>query len=140
VLAPGDIVFPLKRYVETPVRLTIENGYIIEVAGQTDAELIRGYLDSWKDPEVYACSHIGFGLHPRAQWSALAFYEKDDVLGMDGRSFIGNFLFSTGPNRYVDRHVEAHLDIPMRNCTVRLDDQPFIENGRMTALVGGGRG
>jgi 2,5-dihydroxypyridine 5,6-dioxygenase len=137
VIAPGDIVFPMKRYVESPVRLTIKGGYVIAVDGATDAALVRGYLDSWEDPEVYACSHIGFGLHPRAQWSALAFYEKDDVLGMDGRSFLGNFLFSTGPNRYVERHVEAHLDIPMRNCTVQLDDDVLIEDGRMTAIAGG---
>jgi len=125
VLSPGDIVFPFKRYVETPVHLAITDGYVVGIEGGVDAQLIQDYLDSWEEPEVFAVSHVGFGLHPRAQWSALAFYEKDDVMGMDGRCFRGNFLFSTGPNRYTGRLVEAHLDIPMRGCEVLLDDQPF---------------
>lgn len=131
VLQPGDIVFPFKRYVESPVRLTLEKGYVVGIEGGLDAELIRDYLESWEEPEVFAASHIGFGMHPRAQWSALAFYEKDDAIGMDGRCFKGNFLFSTGPNRFTGRLVEAHLDIPMRGCDVFLDDDQLIANGKM---------
>ena len=131
VLQAGDIVFPFKRYVETPVRMTVEAGYVVSIEGGFDAELVRDYLESWEEPEVFAASHIGFGMHPRAQWSALAFYEKDDVLGMDGRCFKGNFLFSTGPNRETGRLVEAHLDIPMRGCDVFLDDEQLIAGGKL---------
>jgi 2,5-dihydroxypyridine 5,6-dioxygenase len=131
VLRPGDIVFPFKRYVESAVTLTLEKGYVTSVGGGFDAELIQGYLESWEEPEVFAASHIGFGLHPRAQWSALALYEKDDVIGMDGRCFLGNFLFSTGPNRFTGRLVEAHLDIPMRGCNVWIDDDQLIASGKM---------
>jgi 2,5-dihydroxypyridine 5,6-dioxygenase len=129
VLAPGDIVFPFKRYVSSDVVLTIEDGYVVDVEGALDAQLIEGYLDSWEQPEVYAVSHIGFGVHPRAQWSALEFYDKDDVMGMDGRSYPGNFIFSTGPDRFTGRLVQAHLDIPMRGCTVHLDDDVLVEDG-----------
>jgi 2,5-dihydroxypyridine 5,6-dioxygenase len=141
VLQPGDILFPFKRYVETPVTLTIEKGYVVGIEGGLDAQLIQGYLDSWEEPEVFAVSHIGFGAHPRAQWSALAFYEKDDVIGMDGRCMKGGFLFSTGPNRETGRLVEAHLDIPMRGCDVFLDDDQVIAAGTMVerAAVGGAR-
>jgi 2,5-dihydroxypyridine 5,6-dioxygenase len=131
VLQPGDIVFPFKRYVESPVTLMLEEGYVVGIEGGLDAQLIQDYLDSWEEPEVFAASHIGFGAHPRAQWSALAFYEKDEVIGMDGRCFKGNFLFSTGPNRETGRLVEAHLDIPMRGCDVYLDDDRLIAEGRM---------
>jgi len=131
VLQPGDIVFPFKRYVESPVTLTLENGYVVGIEGGFDGQLIQDYLESWEEPEVFAASHVGFGAHPRAQWSALAFYEKDEVLGMDGRCFRGNFLFSTGPNRETGRLVEAHLDIPMRGCDVFLDDDQLIAKGRL---------
>jgi 2,5-dihydroxypyridine 5,6-dioxygenase len=131
VLQPGDIVFPFKRYVETAVLLTLEKGYVVSIEGGFDAQLIQDYLESWEEPEVFAASHIGFGMHPRAQWSALAFYEKDDGIGMDGRCFKGNFLFSTGPNRETGRLVEAHLDIPMRGCDVFLDDDQLIAGGKM---------
>jgi len=55
---------------------------------------------------------------------------------MDGRCFKGNFLFSTGPNRFTGRLVEAHLDIPMRGCDVFLDDDQLIANGKIVETVG----
>jgi 2,5-dihydroxypyridine 5,6-dioxygenase len=129
VLSPGDIVYPFKRFVADEVRLEIREGYVTEVTGDLDAFLIRDYLGSWDEPEVFATSHIGFGMLPRAQWSALAFYEKHQVLGMDGRSVQGNFLFSTGPNRFTGRHVEAHLDIPVHGQTVTFDGEIVVDEG-----------
>jgi 2,5-dihydroxypyridine 5,6-dioxygenase len=129
VLSPGDIVYPFKRFVADEVRLEIREGYVTEVTGDLDAFLIHDYLESWDEPEVFATSHIGFGMLPRAQWSALAFYEKHQVLGMDGRSVPGNFLFSTGPNRFTGRHVEAHLDIPVHGQTVTFDGEIVVDEG-----------
>lgn len=131
ILDAGDIIFPFKRYVESPVEMTLREGYVIEIAGGLDAKLMRGYLESWSEPAVFAVSHVGFGLHPRAQWSAMAFYEKDDSIGMDGRCFSGNFLFSTGPNRFTGRLVEAHFDIPMCGCDVFLNGEQLIEDGEL---------
>lgn len=129
VLTPGDILYPFKRFVADEVRLTLVDGYVTDVAGGLDAFIVRDYLESWQEPEVFAASHIGLGMLPRAQWSALAFYEKHEVLGMDGRSVQGNFLFSTGPNRFTGRHVEAHLDIPVHGHTVYLDDEVIVDAG-----------
>jgi len=133
VLTPGDIVFPFKRFIEADVTLRIEGGYVVDIAGGLDAFLIRDYLESWNEPEVFATSHMGFGMMPRAQWSAMAFYEKAEVMGMDGRCVRGNFLFSTGPNRFTGRHVEAHLDIPVHGCSVYLDDHLVIDAGEPVA-------
>lgn len=121
VLGIGDIVFPFKRYVESEVHMAVKDGYIRRIEGGMDAASIRGYLESWKDDEVFAVSHIGVGLHPRAVWEALDLYDKSSVLGMDARSYLGGFIFSTGPNRHAGREVEAHLDMPMRGCTIELD-------------------
>jgi 2,5-dihydroxypyridine 5,6-dioxygenase len=133
VLSPGDIVYPFKRFVADEVRLEIREGYVTQITGGLDAFLVRDYLESWEEPEVFATSHVGFGMLPRAQWSALAFYEKHQVLGMDGRSVRGNFLFSTGPNRFTGRHVEAHLDIPVHGQTVYFDDELVIDEGTPVA-------
>jgi len=132
-LTPGDILYPFKRFVETDTTVRIKDGYVVDVSGGLDAFLIADYLASWNEPEVYATSHMGFGMLPRAQWSAMAFYEKTDILGMDGRCVQGNFLFSTGPNRFTGRHVEAHLDVPMHGCSVYLDDELVIDAGTPVA-------
>src|SRR5687767_14225223 len=42
VLAPGDVNLTFKRYIETPVRLVIENDYVTKIEGEgLDAALLR---------------------------------------------------------------------------------------------------
>lgn len=134
VLAPGDVLCHTRKYVESTVTMRIEGGYIREISGGLDAALLDDYLRSWDEPEVFAVSHIAFGVHPKAQWSALAHYGPQETQGMDARCFMGNFLFSTGPNRFTGRLVEAHLDIALRGTTVLLDDEPIVADGEL--LVG----
>jgi 2,5-dihydroxypyridine 5,6-dioxygenase len=133
VIDTGDAICHQKSYAASPATLTVENGYITRIDGGLDAKLIDDYLRSWDEPEVYAMSHIGFGMQPNARWSALAFYEKNETLGMDARCFRGNFLLSTGPNRWTGRHVEAHLDLGLRGCTVTLDGETVVEDGTLVA-------
>lgn len=132
VLAPGDIIFPFKTYVRSPVHITVEAGFITHIAGDLDAEYLSEYLASWRDPDAYALSHIGFGVNDRAQWTALGMLGLAST-GMDGRSFAGNVLFSTGPNTEVggDRTTAAHLDIPMRQTTLDLDGRTIVDRGRL---------
>jgi 2,5-dihydroxypyridine 5,6-dioxygenase len=52
---------------------------------------------------------------------------------MELRAFSGNVLFSTGPNDIVGgpNHTSCHLDIPMRGCSLFLDDRPVIVDGEI---------
>jgi 2,5-dihydroxypyridine 5,6-dioxygenase len=119
--------------VQAPIVLTIENGYINKVDGDFDADFLKSYMDSFHDREVYAISHLGWGLQPRAQWTALGLYDKEATLGMDARAFYGNFLFSTGPNTEAGgtRNTPCHIDIPLRNCSLSLDGVPMTVNGEV---------
>lgn len=132
VLDAGDIIFPFKSYVRTPIHLDIKNGYIREISGGFDADLLREFMAQYNDPEAYAVSHLGWGLNPRAKWTALALLGQG-TNGNDGRSFEGNFLFSTGPNTDGGgkRDTLCHLDIPMRKCSVSLDGVPVSLHGRI---------
>ena len=44
------------------------------------------------------------------------------------------FLFSTGPNSQGGgkRTTKGHYDVPMRDCTVALDNDIIIDQGRFT--------
>lgn len=141
VLAAGDVVLPQQRYVESPVTISVEAGYVVGIEGGFDAQLLRDYLESFGDPEVYCTSHVGFGMHPQAQWDALAYYDRGETMGMDARCFRGGFLVSTGPNRFTGRYLDAHLDLPLRGCTVELDGVAVLEGGRVVeaALAAGER-
>ncbi len=130
VLDRGDVNLTFKRYLDAPVRLQIENDFVVAVQGQgVDAELMRGYFAAWNDPAAYAVSHLGWGLNRRARWDAMAFYDKADFNGTELRAFAGNFLYSTGANEVAGRHTLGHFDLPVRACTVRLDDVAVVDQG-----------
>lgn len=139
VLAPGDIVIlPYCRYVVDPVELTVENGYITRVAGGLDAKLMRDWLDDNKesddDRDPYAISHLGWGLNPQARWYGIALNGDDPERSRAAaRVFAGNFLFSTGPNTQGGgkRATRGHYDVPMRDCTIMLDNDVIIERGKV---------
>lgn len=132
VLQPGDVLLPWQRYVRDEVTLRIKNGFIEDISGPgTDAFVLSDYFESWKDPNVFAVSHVGWGFHPAARWSAFEVYEPRTLFGQELRSTAGNFMWSTGSNRFANRHTPAHLDIPMRGCTVEIDGVPVVVAGRL---------
>jgi 2,5-dihydroxypyridine 5,6-dioxygenase len=132
VMAPGDLNLTFKRYVESPVRVKIENDYVVAIDGDSlDAELMREYFAAWGDRDAYAVSHVGWGMNPRARWEALVMYDRRDVNGTEQRAFAGNFLYSTGANEVAGRYTLGHYDLPFRRCTIRLDGETIVEDGRL---------
>jgi 2,5-dihydroxypyridine 5,6-dioxygenase len=132
VLAPGDVNLTFKRYVESPVRLVVENDYVTSIEGDgLDAALTRSYYEAWNDREAYATSHVGWGMNPIARWDAMTMYDRTQINGTELRAFAGNFLYSTGANETAGRFTACHFDFPMRNCTVELDGRVVVEAGRL---------
>ena len=132
VLDAGDVNLTFKRYLESPVTLTIENDYVTGIDGEGfDADLFRSYIGAWGDREAYAVSHVGWGMNPAARWEALAMYDKRDVNGTELRAFAGNFLYSTGANETAGRYTQGHFDLPLRNCTILLDDEAVVDAGEL---------
>lgn len=131
VIDEGDILLPFKKYARAPITVTIEKGYIVDIKGGYDAEFMRKFMDSFNDPRAYAMAHVGWGLENRANWTVLGLYNPEAQLGMDARSFAGNFLWSSGPNTEAggDRDTPCHLDIPLRNCSVSLDGEVMTLDG-----------
>lgn len=133
VLRPGDIFAAFKRYVQTPITLTIREGYIVDIQGPgMDATLMRNYIEGFKDPRGYAVSHIGWGLNERANWHQLATSQNvQNEYVMNALSFYGNVLFSTGPNTELGgtNDTPCHMDLPMHGCSLTLDGVPILVKG-----------
>jgi 2,5-dihydroxypyridine 5,6-dioxygenase len=137
VLAPGDINLTFKRYIERPIRLTLEADYVTAIEGTgPDATMMRRYLEAWGDREAYAVSHVGFGLNERARYESLAMYDRRDTNGTELRAVAGNFLFSTGANEFAGRHTAGHFDLPMMGTTIELDGQVVIRDGVVQDVFG----
>jgi 2,5-dihydroxypyridine 5,6-dioxygenase len=139
VFQPGDIVIlPYCRYIADPVKLEIRDGHVTKLEGNLDAKLMRDWLDDGKakpnDRDPYAISHLGWGLNPQAKWYSMALNgDSPERSRAATRVFPGNFLFSTGPNTQGGgkRSTRGHYDVPMRDCTVMLDNKVIIEKGRV---------
>ena len=132
VMAPGDVNLTFKRYLVDPVRLTIENDYVIAIEGSgADADMMRGYFEAWRDREAYAVSHVGWGMNPAARWDAMTFYDRRDFNGTELRAYAGNFLYSTGANEVAGRHTLGHFDLPLRGCTISLDGRIVVREGAL---------
>jgi 2,5-dihydroxypyridine 5,6-dioxygenase len=133
VLQPGDILCAFKQYVQTPVVLRIERGMVVDISGAgIDAALLRDYMESFRDPRAYAVSHIGWGLNEKARWyqfSVTRQLASEHV--MNALSFYGNVLFSLGPNVELggSNDTACHLDLPLRNCSLWLDDVQILRGG-----------
>lgn len=139
VIQPGDmVVLPYNRYVQDAIRLEVADGHITSISGGMDARLMEHWLEDNKahpdDLDGHYLSHLGWGLNPQARWDAIALYGNDpDRTYASARTFAGNFLFSTGPNSQGGgtRTTNGHYDVPMRDCTVMLDNDTVIENGHL---------
>ena len=139
VFQPGDIVIlPYCRFVTDPVTLEIREGHIVKVEGGLDAKLMREWLDDGKtsanDKDPYAVSHLGWGLNPQARWYWMGLNgDEPERNRAAARVFPGNFLFSTGPNTQGGgkRTTRGHYDVPMRDCTVMLDNKVVIDKGKL---------
>ena len=131
VMDVGDIDLTFMKYLQSPIHFTLEDDFVTRIEGSgLDAEVMRTYMESWGERNAFGLSHVGWGLAERAQWSALALHQHEKTQGMDGRAFLGNFMWSTGPNPYVGRETGCHFDLPMRHCSVALDGRPIIEDGQ----------
>lgn len=129
VVAPGDVLLPFNTYCQEKVTYTIEKGFVTDIRGGLDAELIKSYMGAFKDPRGLGMSHVGWGLDHRAHWHGLTQFPGG--MGMELRSFYGNVMFSTGPNNELGgpNDTACHLDIPMRGCSLFLDDEPIVIDG-----------
>ena len=130
VLDAGDINLTFKRYLESSIRLTIENDFVVDIAGHgTDAEMLRRYFAAWGDQNAYGTSHVGWGMNPGARYEALAMYDQRDTNGTELRAYAGNFLYSTGANEFAKRYTLGHFDLPVGRCTINLDGTDVIKDG-----------
>jgi 2,5-dihydroxypyridine 5,6-dioxygenase len=136
VLDIGDVNLTFKRYLESPIRLTITDDFVVDIDGRgLDVELMRSYFAAWGDRNAYGVSHVGWGMNPGARWDALAMYDKAEINGTELRAFAGNFLYSTGANPSAGRFTLGHFDLPIRNCTIELDGSTIIEEGKLQGAL-----
>jgi 2,5-dihydroxypyridine 5,6-dioxygenase len=137
VMAAGDINLTFKRYLTSPIRMTLKDDYVTALEGEgADAMMMKAYLAAWGDREAYAVSHVGWGMNPGARYESLAMYDQRDTNGTELRAVSGNFLFSTGANEFAGRYTAGHFDLPMMGTTIELDGTAVVRDGVLLDVFG----
>ncbi len=132
VMDIGDMNLTFKTYLTSRIDIIIENDFITSITGDgIDALHFKEYLETWNDQNAFGMSHVGWGTHPVAQWVSAAMYDKRDMQAVEFRALAGSFLWSTGANQYAGRFTLGHFDLPMRNCTIALDGQVVVRDGKL---------
>jgi 2,5-dihydroxypyridine 5,6-dioxygenase len=135
VLDSGSYIHPLDRLINTPIKFTIKDGYIKKIDGDFDAKLLEMWFESWKDPEVYRCSHMGWGTNDGAKWVG------HGVTSNDRYNYYGSVVIAFGSNTlraaakysgYDEKIVAAaHCDIDILNQSLWLDEAQILEKGKI---------
>ena len=136
VIDTGDqLLLPTMRYVTDPITLTVESGMITDIGGNgLDAELMRSFMAGYNDPRAYAISHIGWGLDTRRAGTSWAPTRQPRTPRARTRApSTATSCSRPAPNTEVggDNDTLCHIDIPLKGCTLTLDNQTIVENGRV---------
>lgn len=120
----GSIPHPLLNLIEEPVTCIVEKGYITEIKGGREADILRKILADYNDPSVYNIAELGLGLN-----------EKNYLCGHmapDEGSF-GNIHVGIGKNLNFGGHVDSplHLDMVIKTVTIEIDGRIIMEKGEL---------
>lgn len=138
VLAPGDMNLTFNTLIQQPITLHIVDDHVVTIDGEgADAILFRSYLSAFGDRESYATSHVGWGMNEMARWDSSQLYDRRETWGTEGRVYAGNFVYSTGANELAGRYTAGHFDLPMRGCTITLDDRVVVDRGKLVGELRG---
>jgi 2,5-dihydroxypyridine 5,6-dioxygenase len=130
VIQPGDILLSMQRYSATQITVTVEEGVITEIEGGVDAQLLRGWFESWRDPRAYHISHVGWGCEHRAIWDRLG--RKAPGGTGDAEAFYGVMQIAFGRDTSFlggTNDVPAHIDFDCLENDIELDGEPVLRAG-----------
>jgi leucyl aminopeptidase (aminopeptidase T) len=124
IVFDGSIPHPLLNLIEEPITCTVKDGYITEITGGREADILRKMLADFNDPTVYNIAELGLGLN------------KENFLcghmAPDEGSF-GNIHIGIGKNLTFGGHVDSplHMDLVMKTVTVVIDDCTIMKDGNL---------
>jgi len=118
-----DGSFPEIGLIQTPVRMTVKDGYVIRITGGSEAEKIRKILKHF-GKEAKNIAEIGIGTNSKAKITGCTL-EDEKVLGTVHVA-LGNNLSFDGKVA-----VPCHFDSVLLNPTLVIDRKTILENGEI---------
>lgn len=118
----GSIPHPLLNIIHEPITCIVKDGFITEITGGEQAEILKKILADFNDPTVYNIAELGLGMNP-----------ANEIIGHmtpDEGSY-GNIHVGIGKNTGFGGHVVSplHLDMVIRCISAKIDGKYFMKDG-----------
>lgn len=110
--------------LNSPVKITFENGRATKIEGGMEADRLKAKLSSTNDSNVYFAAEFGLGLNPKAELKGLLL-EDEAVFGSAHIALGSNADFG-GKLR-----TAVHIDNIILRATVKLDGELIFEDGKV---------
>ncbi len=107
------------------VTLTMKEGRAVSIEGGRQAQLFKGWMESWNDPNMYRLAHYSMGFNPGVTKPTGRIVEDERVFG--GIEF--GFGTQVATLRGAGWNAAAHTDGTVLNPTLIFDGKVFEENG-----------
>jgi hypothetical protein len=127
----------ISPYFSAPIRVTIENGRMVNLEGGVEAGLIRKFLDSMREKVgegIYDFNCLHFGVHPQALVSP---QECSNVLyrRMIEHCHSSNLHVHIGaPSPTAEYPYWVHCTGDIREATLKVGENLIYDQGHLTAL------
>src|SRR5699024_4920753 len=110
--------------LENNVEVMVENGFMTEISGGKEAEILKDDLADKNDENVYNIAEIGVGLNPKCKFNGLMLEDE----GVFGSVHIG-----IGSSITLGGKVKAgcHYDLIMTGVTLVVDGKEVIKEGEV---------
>jgi leucyl aminopeptidase (aminopeptidase T) len=110
--------------IDEPIEANVENGYVTEIRGSTDAAELRRILESVDDRDSWGIGEIAVGLNPDVELKGSIRVDKKAK---------GYLHIALGENTDVGGTLDAeiHFDGVIGNATMKIDDTVVVEAGEM---------
>jgi 2,5-dihydroxypyridine 5,6-dioxygenase len=141
VLARGDQIFHLGRFVDDPVTLHVEAGRVVAIDGGLDATLLDRYLIDYGDANARAVGHVAWGTDGRARWLAsMVQFPEAGAGNVDAEGYLGSVQVELGCNDDQffrgTQQSRVHLGLCLLGASVALDGETVIDGGRLVGTLG----
>lgn len=124
IIADASIPYIGIGLLEEPIRCKVEKGFITEVIGGKQAQMLIEDWQAKNDPNVYNIAELGIGLNPECTFVG-AMLEDEGVYG--------SVHFGIGTNITLGGHTKAacHYDLIMKHATVIADGKVVLKDGKV---------
>lgn len=114
--------------LQEPINMTVKGGFITEIYGGYQAEILRKDLIEKKDPNVYNIAELGVGLNPKSKMTGIM---------LDDEGVLGSAHIGIGTNITLGGKIKAaiHYDLVIWKPTIELDGKVIINKGEINKIL-----